>query len=208
MPNWCFNKLVITGDEDRVKQVKEQLGRPIKAYQETFRNKQKPYKVVTIKDPVLSFQNICMPPADKIKKYWLGTNNPEYKEEGIDWYSYNNENWGTKWDVANSDGTFIEDDSPGIVSYRFDTAWAPPVPAMEKLSVQYPDLEITLHYEEESGWGGTMVIKNGKGEETSSYEWRCASCGEKYDSYPERTEQMQDEDTCPECEEGTGGDET
>jgi hypothetical protein len=46
------------------------------------------------------------------------------------WYDFNIANWGTKWDV-NSDNVAIED--ANTVSASFDSAWAPPITAYERL---------------------------------------------------------------------------
>jgi hypothetical protein len=78
------------------------------------------------------------------------------------WYNFNNNKWGTKWDVAVSDDekwaeTEITGESSTHISYRFNTAWSPPLPVIEELSVQHPELEITLEYEEEQGWGGEIL---------------------------------------------------
>ncbi len=58
-----------------------------------------------------------------------------------DWYSWSCENWGTKWNACE---TSIE----GPTVY-FDTAWAPPVPVILKLSEMYPDVKIKHVYSEE-----------------------------------------------------------
>jgi hypothetical protein len=46
------------------------------------------------------------------------------------WYEHNINEWGTKWDVS-SDNVAIED--ANTVTASFDSAWAPPVNAYEKL---------------------------------------------------------------------------
>jgi hypothetical protein len=46
------------------------------------------------------------------------------------WYDFNIANWGTKWDV-NSDNAEIVD--ANTVTAGFDSAWAPPLTAYEKL---------------------------------------------------------------------------
>jgi hypothetical protein len=46
------------------------------------------------------------------------------------WYDFNIANWGTKWDVQ-SDNVAIED--ANTVTASFDSAWAPPLTAYEKL---------------------------------------------------------------------------
>jgi hypothetical protein len=62
---------------------------------------------------------------------------------------------------------------------NFNTAWSRPMPALEKLSNQYPDLLFTLSYEEETGWGGECEIL--RGEVISDLEWesQCYACDEK-----------------------------
>jgi hypothetical protein len=47
------------------------------------------------------------------------------------WYDYCVNEWGTKWDVG-GDGDQASQDSPTDLRMNFDSAWAPPVPAMEK----------------------------------------------------------------------------
>jgi hypothetical protein len=46
------------------------------------------------------------------------------------WYDFNTANWGTKWDV-NSDNVEIQD--ANTLTASFDSAWAPPINAYEKL---------------------------------------------------------------------------
>lgn len=48
-----------------------------------------------------------------------------------DWYSFCVNEWGTKWDIG-ADGNPAQD-IPGGLMLGFDSAWAPPVAAYEKL---------------------------------------------------------------------------
>lgn len=48
-----------------------------------------------------------------------------------DWYSFCVNEWGTKWDVG-ADGNLAQD-IPGGLMLGFDSAWAPPCGAYEKL---------------------------------------------------------------------------
>jgi hypothetical protein len=45
------------------------------------------------------------------------------KEGEEDWYKWNTENWGIKWDVM-ADSVFFKDD---ILVARYESAWAPPI---------------------------------------------------------------------------------
>jgi hypothetical protein len=47
------------------------------------------------------------------------------------WYDFCVNEWGTKWDVG-GDGDQATQDGPNAIRMNFDSAWAPPVPAMQK----------------------------------------------------------------------------
>jgi hypothetical protein len=159
MPNWVYNTLSIEGSEEEIAKVKAQLGKPIqKRYAEDK-------EVSNYSNPIISFWNIIAPPDDKLGEYF-GThgyaNGEKQGETEYNWYNFNNTKWGTKWDIAVLDSdkysdTSLEEDLPTSLRYRFNTAWSPPLPAIEELSLQYPKLEITLEYEEEQGWGGEIL---------------------------------------------------
>lgn len=62
---------------------------------------------------------------------------------GVDnWYDWSVQNWGTKWGAY--DGYKISDDS-----VFFNTAWSTPFNAIEKLSEQFPEVEISVEYADE-----------------------------------------------------------
>jgi hypothetical protein len=62
-----------------------------------------------------------------------------------DWYDFCVAEWGTKWDVGGGDGHTVEQDANGVV-FNFDSAWAPPLAAYEKLMEQ--GFEILAYYYE------------------------------------------------------------
>jgi hypothetical protein len=128
------------------------------------------------------------------------------KHETNDWYNFNNREWGTKWDVAVSDDekypeTYMEGPTENgdnlVVYYNFNTAWSRPLPALEKLSAQYPTLLFTLSYEEETGWGGETEFLRGEVISESDYGWKCRECDhtEEETPYCETCEY----DMCPDC---------
>jgi len=47
------------------------------------------------------------------------------------WYDFCVNEWGTKWDVG-GEGDQATQDSPTDICMNFDSAWAPPIAAMEK----------------------------------------------------------------------------
>jgi hypothetical protein len=63
-----------------------------------------------------------------------------------------------------------------VVHYNFETAWSRPLPALQKLSAQYPTLLFTLSYEEETGWGGETEILRGEIISDNQYDSKCNDC--------------------------------
>ena len=62
------------------------------------------------------------------------------------WYDYCVNEWGTKWDVGGDDYNEPQQDSPNRITMSFDSAWAPPVAAMEKF--QDLGFSVRLYYYE------------------------------------------------------------
>ena len=48
------------------------------------------------------------------------------------WYDYCVNEWGTKWDVGGDDYNEPQQDNPNKITMSFDSAWAPPIAAMDK----------------------------------------------------------------------------
>ena len=183
MPNWVYNHLSISGPA--VPALKEQLNKPFTKVHENFdmETKQMGFKEYTYSNP--AFHNIYNHLQDGISEE-VYQSQPDHSKNpldfsGNDWYNWNVRNWGTKWDVAVVDNeafaeTELTDESNDYLGYRFNTAWSPPAEAIAKLSQQYPELVFTLSFEEETGWGGEIVFKNGEGTETESYDNKCRDC--------------------------------
>lgn len=82
--------------------------------------------------------------VDNGDKHLDHKNTPEW----FDWYSWNCDFWGTKWNAMDTD-VKRED---GLCFVQFDTAWSPPTAWIDKLaSLGQPFI---LHWEEEQGYGG------------------------------------------------------
>jgi len=65
------------------------------------------------------------------------------------WYDWNNQNWGTKWDAC--DLEFEESPTDEFVTIRFNTAWSFPEPVFDELFEMFPDLTFEGDIEEEGG---------------------------------------------------------
>jgi len=121
MPNWCNNNLTLTHDDPLM------IERATKAFI----------------DSRLLDEFIPIPPDLHIVAGRVG--DPEeqkaLEQKELDnkvthgyknWYDYCVNEWGTKWDVGGDDGSITRLDS-NSVSFYFDSAWAPPIAAYERL---------------------------------------------------------------------------
>lgn len=148
MPNWCQNILTISGPVEDVDRFME-----------------------TAKSPVdntdLSF-GMLMPIPD---------------EQQDNWYNWCITNWGTKWDVdaVITDETITASDNIPYgtrksVTYRFSSAWSPPIELFSTLlNGEHPDYEnlyVRLTYAE-SGMGFVGVAEGDV--ETGFGDW-CDDC--------------------------------
>jgi hypothetical protein len=185
MPNWVFNYLTIDGSKEDIAKVKAQVGATVKT---KYKSADEVDEVVD-REPIFSFMNILPPPEDKLDEYHAvhGYSNGEKTgDTEYNWYNFNVREWGTKWDAR--DVELLEDDET-YLHYKFDTAWSPPTEVITKLAEQNPNLNITLEYREEQGWGGEIafngssveVVKEWDVPEThaeeievnNDYCWRC-----------------------------------
>jgi len=72
---------------------------------------------------------------------------PEMQELGLkDWYNWNIDNWGTKWDAYEVDIDRVDSNNLRI---HMETAWAPPTPVIHAMQEQHPELTISMEYDEE-----------------------------------------------------------
>lgn len=72
---------------------------------------------------------------------------PIPKEEKENWYDWNCENWGTKWDLHKEMTTLTILDTE--IQVEAPTAWAPPLKFFETLAKDYPTMTFTVSYHEE-----------------------------------------------------------
>jgi hypothetical protein len=186
MPNWCYNSLTISGSKEEISAIKTQLNKPFTRQHDQWNPATQEMELsdTTYDNPIFAFWNIVKP-----------TNLEEYNKQsdhslplaeqmmfkGDNWYDFNVRNWGTKWDVAVSNNeeypeTELMEESDTYLAYRFNTAWSPPLPAIEALSTQYPHVEFNLSYEEETGWGGEYLFIEGDGTEIEVYNNKCRDC--------------------------------
>jgi hypothetical protein len=188
MPNWVYNSLGVEGPQEDIAKLKAQLNQPFSVEHDSFDmdTREMKRKLFQYNNPIFAFWNIIKP--DNIEEYHK---QPDHNKEpldfsGNDWYNWNVRNWGTKWDVAVHNNeqysdTELMEESETSLAYRFNTAWSPPLPAIQKLSFDYPTLDITLSYQEETGWGGETTLRAGVITSDQNYESQCRDC-DSYDT--------------------------
>ena len=188
MPNWVFNSLTVEGNPELVNELKKQVSAPYVMPVQSFGDLSFNVEDKEVNQD-FSFWNIIRPIdmnvyPEQPKRSDLSVSDPNWWADTVkvsatddSWYNWNNRNWGCKWDASESE--LIDESENGenlVLVYRFDTPWAPPVPAMEKLSEQYPTLLLTLEYEEEQGWGGEIELHHGKVSADSQWDSKCYAC--------------------------------
>lgn len=155
MPNHCFNQLKVTATTpEELAGFMELARKPYETYNHKWDRSNKDsyvdlgYQWETHEAP-LCFPNFVPIPTTN---YW------DYKdEEGKlhqNWYGWNIDNWGTKWDAYEIE---VETASETEATYRFTTAYNPPLPVYEAIAEEFPNLKLWIHYEEENEWGGEIV---------------------------------------------------
>ena len=128
MPNWCYNRITIYGDEQTEAKLKE--------IEEIF-EKENPFNEIY---PIPDFKNIPnekgeLPKLEQMKNpdgsvLWETYNFPDGKNDDR-WYHWCIENWGTKWELSELDIEYDEE----VLELTFSTAWSPPEGVMQKLSL-------------------------------------------------------------------------
>jgi hypothetical protein len=159
MPNYCSNKLVISGKPEHIAEFAKTLENGVFKLSQTL----------PIPEPLMGMciggciingertsqwrevdgENVAMTEAE------MDALRAEYG--AANWYDWSVNNWGTKWD-AEADA---EVDSGEIYGW-FDTAWAPPIEWAVNVSKKYPELTFEIHYSEGGmGFYGTAVVTKG-----------------------------------------------
>lgn len=153
MPNWCENKLTITGNVLSILDIRFKF----------------------INDPEKRLLEILHPMPKQLMENNTESysNDPEHIEEmnnqrfinriktGYEsWYDWAFAEWGTKW---SDHDTHMVEEGDDTLHFTFDTAWGPPVDGIVNISKKYPMLTFRLSFME-GGMGiiGAVGVRNGK----------------------------------------------
>jgi Ferredoxin-like domain in Api92-like protein len=153
MPNWCSNRLVVSGDEDQL---------------ETFLTRLGGEDVVSGKVP-LQLLETFVPMPEILKGTVSGSgeeteprNQLALQETGfLNWWEWQQKNWGVKW--GDSSAHFTADPQDGPIEIAFDTPWGPPCEGIQRISEQFDKLTFVLGFSEcGMCFVGAMRIANGE----------------------------------------------
>ena len=208
MPNWVYNTLTIQGPKSEIDFIKDKLNEPFTVWHDSWNIETNKMEVSesTYSNPVFAFWNIHSPLQDGItmEEYVqqpdhskIDLKDPDWFPKSVafaktqkDWYSWNQTNWGTKWDVGVGDGDtypdtelleYMSEGDDNWLVYKYNTAWSPAVTVLTKLSNLVPNSLLTLEFEEETGWGGEYEIVRGEVKENLEYTNMCYAC-QSYDT--------------------------
>jgi hypothetical protein len=125
MPNWCNNTITIRGDANKLKSIWDEA------------QKQQGLLAAMVPQPEDMFHG-NLGEAERA----------ECVEKGIpNWYDWNVSNWGTKWDVGLEGLEYTElQDGTAEISGWFDSAWSPPIEALNTFSEANEDLSVECFY--------------------------------------------------------------
>lgn len=169
MPNWCYNSLHVSGPQEDINRWKERA---------------------TSEDSPLDLNKLYPMPPDvlaSLKRPWQDENGKLIGDPpgGPLWYNWSIENWGTKWnlgkDVDVSESPAVEGGLPASIHYMFDSAWCPPVGAIDNAVKDFPTLTFKMLYEELGcGFVGRYHAVNGEGTDESKDPiiQKCSKCKE------------------------------
>lgn len=143
MPNWCGNVLIVEGSNDDLKRFRD----AVTVVSPTDPSEVE-YKILESLYPTP--QELLTTPSGKMITDDSGEFEQVCKENVAlhgykDWYDWRIAKWGTKWSDTD---TYVAFEVTGAIGFRFDTAWSPPIKAVEKIATMFPELTFILTYEE------------------------------------------------------------
>ena len=123
MPNWCNNTVEIYHDDP------EMIERARKAFNDSkFLN-----EFVPIPESLQIVSGRCGADDNPEQIALEAAQKSNIEQHGYkDWYDFSVGEWGTKWDVGDSDG--INEVTENSLTVYFDSAWAPPLAAYDKIA--------------------------------------------------------------------------
>ena len=160
MPNWCANRVTVSGVEEDVQAFKE----AVKYSYEDGEKLLSFYAIIPFPEELdgIGSPVTIVDTEEDIEKYKKDRSDSEfalgnlpitkqrsqelYDKYGADnWYDWCNENWTSKWDACD---VRLDIDEGDFLEYHFDTPWGPPEEIYYVLKMQHPKVHISWFYDE------------------------------------------------------------
>lgn len=144
MPNWCSNIVNITHDDHT------QLERARAA----FARGGLLQEFIPCPDALRDTEAVYYPAGHELKDAQEAREVANVEQYGYrNWYDWQVANWGTKWDIGSEDGAELVGD---VLQLTFDSAWAPPCDAYDRLEAQGFRIE-AYYYEPGMAFCGSWI---------------------------------------------------
>ena len=135
MPNWCENRVDISGEPEYVRKFMEHVGKKFD-FQKII---PMPKELEDTTSPVRTEGEHANMTSGRQKEL--------LDKYGFDnWYDWALSNWGTKWPA---DGAQLVVNKENYCRFMFMTAWCPPAGIYRKVKELFPDLSISWFYDEQ-----------------------------------------------------------
>jgi Ferredoxin-like domain in Api92-like protein len=179
MPNWVRNSVIVSAKSETKSIFIE--GPTNKNLREFFDKITAKHPLANNEDGEFSFHNVIEPDPEIWSDYDTGPVSLSTKADNPNnWYDWNIEHWGTKWDVIDCSSSFWKSDKTENIELSFNTAWSPPEPIINEFIdiCRKKKLNLSWYFEEEQGWGGRVIVKDG---EVFISEWDIPESHEDYE---------------------------
>jgi hypothetical protein len=153
MPNWCDNRLHISGDIETIKTFIQKVTNT----EEQAEKRRQRYDILQnlypcpqeLTDTVSGFSHDENVQSERQQKYDANKAKYGYK----DWYDWQYAKWGTKWGDSDTDiidpEPFITPDGRAHAEFVFQSPWSPPIEGIAHITTMFPTLEFGIAYYEE-----------------------------------------------------------
>jgi len=169
MPNWCSNRLTVFGTEHALTSFLSAAGCgdaqfSLQAFvpcPEELRSIVTGHAVIDGVS-VSKWRRVEQPDGSEVSVAISAEELQGYLDQygATNWYDWQVNNWGTKWDVDANVDENVED---GEAVITFDSAWSPPTAFMDSLAQMFSSLRFVLDYAEPGVcFGGRRVYEGGQ----------------------------------------------
>ena len=141
MPNWCNNRVTVSGTEEDISKLSEIFSDTKSIFNHIIQSPD--WK--RLPNEKGEFPKLRQELNKDGSVFYETYDFPDGKNDDR-WYHWCIDNWGTKWepDILEVDG----DQDSEMLEIVFNTAWSPPQGVVEKMREKYPKLTFQCFYDE------------------------------------------------------------